>query len=52
MDPGAVADETRRADALRRTVDLSCALLRLARLTREGAEALVGATTVYAAGTY
>jgi hypothetical protein len=44
VDPGAVADETRRADALRRTVDVACALLRQARLTREEAEAVVAVT--------
>jgi hypothetical protein len=37
-DTEALADEARRADALRRTVDVACALLRQARLPR--AEAL------------
>ncbi len=44
VDPRAVADETRRADALRRSVDVTCALLRQAHLTREEAEALVAVT--------
>lgn len=43
-DPVAVADEARRADVLRRSVDVACALLRQARLTREEAEAVVAAT--------
>jgi LPS sulfotransferase NodH len=44
VDPEAVADESRRADALRRTVDVACALLRQARLTREEAESVVAFT--------
>ena len=44
VDPQAVADETRRADVLRRTVDVACALLRQARLTRGEAEAVVAVT--------
>jgi hypothetical protein len=40
-DPEAVADEMRRADALRRVVDVACALLRQARLPREEAESVV-----------
>jgi hypothetical protein len=42
--PGAVADEQRRADRLRRAVDVACALLRQGRLTRREAEAVVAAT--------
>jgi hypothetical protein len=41
-DPGAVAEEQRRADRLRRTVDVACALLRQGRLTRAEGEAVVG----------
>ena len=41
LDPEAVADERRRADVLRRTVDVACALLRQSRLTREEAESVV-----------
>ena len=33
-DPDAVAEEQRRADRLRRTVDVTCALLRQGRLAR------------------
>ena len=44
VDPVAVADETRRAEVLRRSVDVACALLRQARLTREEAEAVVAVT--------
>jgi len=44
LDPEAVADESRRADALRRTVDVASALLRQARLTREEAESVVAFT--------
>lgn len=43
-DPMAVADEARRADLLRRTVDVACALLRQAHMTREEAEAVVATT--------
>jgi len=43
-DPEAVADERRRADALRRTVDVACALLRQARLSRAEAESVVAFT--------
>ncbi len=43
-EPEAVADEARRADALRRTVDVACALLRQARLPRDEAESLVAFT--------
>lgn len=44
VDPEAVADETRRADALRRTVDVACALLRQAQLPRDEAESVVDFT--------
>jgi hypothetical protein len=44
LDPEAVADERRRADVLRRTVDVACALLRQAHLTREEAESVVAFT--------
>ena len=44
VDPVAVADELRRADVLRRSVDVACALLRQARMTREEAEAVVAFT--------
>ena len=40
-DPDALADELRRADALRRVVDVACALLRQARLSRAEAESVV-----------
>jgi len=42
-DPGAVAEEQRRLDKLRRTVDVTCAVLRQAVLTRREAEHLVAA---------
>ncbi len=44
MDPAAVAEEQARADRLRRTVDVACAVLRQGRLSREEAEALVADT--------
>jgi hypothetical protein len=44
IDPLALADEERRADALRRTVDVACALLRQARLPRDEAEEIVAFT--------
>jgi hypothetical protein len=40
-DPAAVADEQRRAERLRRTVDVACAVLRQGRLTRDEGEAVV-----------
>jgi hypothetical protein len=43
-DPAAVAEEQGRADRLRRTVDVACAVLRQGRLTRAEAEALVAGT--------
>ena len=39
--PEALAEEQRRADRLRRTVDVACALLRQARPPRGEAEAVV-----------
>ena len=44
LDPATVAEEQRRADRLRRTVDVACALLRQGRLTRAEGEAVVAAT--------
>jgi len=44
VDPVAAADESRRADALRRTVDVACAWLRQARLPRDEAESVVAFT--------
>jgi hypothetical protein len=44
IDPLALAEEERRADALRRTVDVACALLRQARLARDEAEEIVAFT--------
>jgi hypothetical protein len=44
LDPEAVADERRRADVLRRTVDVACALLRQSRLTRAEGESVVAFT--------
>jgi hypothetical protein len=43
-DPAAVAEEQDRADRLRRTVDVACAVLRQGRLPRAEAEALVADT--------
>jgi hypothetical protein len=43
-DPAAVAEEQARADRLRRTVDVACAVLRQGRLSRPDAEALVADT--------
>ena len=43
-DPAAVAEEQARADRLRRTVDVACALLRQGHLSRDEAEALVADT--------
>lgn len=39
--PDAVADERRRADRLRRVVDVACAVLRQGRLSRAEGEAIV-----------
>jgi hypothetical protein len=44
VDPAAVAEEQARADRLRRTVDVACAVLRQGRLSREEGEALVADT--------
>ena len=44
MDPASVAEEQARADRLRRTVDVACALLRQGRLSRDEAEGLVADT--------
>ena len=44
VDPEALVDETRRADALRRTVDVACTLLRQAHLPRDEAESVVAFT--------
>lgn len=41
VDPEAIAEEQSRADVLRRTVDVACALLRQARLSRGEAESVV-----------
>ncbi len=41
VDPAAVAEEQARADRLRRTVDVACAVLRQGHLSRAEAEALV-----------
>jgi hypothetical protein len=43
-DPEAVAEEQRRADRLRRTVDVACAVLRQGGLTRAEGEAIVAVT--------
>lgn len=42
-DAAAIAEEQRRLDKLRRTVDVTCAVLRQAVLTRREAEHLVAA---------
>src|SRR5262249_61361384 len=44
VDSRELAEEQRRADALRRTVDVACALLRQARLPRDEAEDVVAFT--------
>jgi hypothetical protein len=43
-DPAALAEEQRRADRLRRTVDVACALLRQGRLTRAEGDEVVRIT--------
>ena len=43
-DPAAIAEEQARADRLRRTVDVACAVLRQGQLSRAEAEALVADT--------
>jgi hypothetical protein len=42
-DPDAVEDEQRRADRLRRAVDVACAVLRQGRLSRTEAAGMVAA---------
>jgi hypothetical protein len=44
VDPAAVVEEQARADRLRRTVDVACAVLRQGQLSRDEAEALVADT--------
>jgi hypothetical protein len=44
VDPAAAAEEQARADRLRRTVDVACAVLRQGRFSRAEAEALVAQT--------
>jgi len=44
VDPAAVAEEQARADRLRRTVDVACAVLRQGRLSRAEGESLVADT--------
>jgi hypothetical protein len=44
VDPAAAADEQARADRLRRTVDVACAVLRQGHFSRAEAEALVAET--------
>jgi hypothetical protein len=43
-DPAEIAEEQRRAERLRRLVDVTCAVLRQGHLTRAEAEALVADT--------
>jgi hypothetical protein len=43
-DPADAAEEQRRADQLRRTVDVACAVLRQGRFSRVEGEALVAGT--------
>jgi hypothetical protein len=43
-DAAAIAEEQARADRLRRTVDVACAILRQGQLSREAADALVADT--------
>ena len=43
-DPETVAEEQRRADRLRRVVDVACAVLRQGRLTRTESEVVVAIT--------
>jgi len=51
-DPRAVSEEQRRADRLRRTVDVACAVLRQGRLTRAEGEALVAHAREQALGLF
>lgn len=48
VDPEAAAEEQRRADRLRRTVDVACAVLRQGRLTRAEAVGIVAAAREHA----
>ncbi len=51
-DPEALAEEQRRLDRLRRLVDVTCAVLRQAELTRREAEELVAAARGQALGLF
>ena len=51
-DPEAVADEQRRADRLRRTVDVACAVLRQGGLSRADGEAVVALAREQALGLF
>jgi len=51
-DPGAVAEEQRRADRMRRAVDVACALLRQGRLTRAEGEVVVALAREQALGLF
>ncbi len=44
VDPAAIAEEQARADRLRLTVDVACAVLRQGRLSRDEGERLVADT--------
>ncbi len=50
--PDAIAEEQRRLDRLRRLVDVTCAVLRQARLSRPEAEGLVAHTRREALGLF
>ena len=52
VDPAAVTEEQRRADCLRRTVDVACAVLRQGRLTRAEGEAVVALAREQALGLF
>ncbi len=51
-DPEATAEEQRRADRLRRTVDVACAVLRQGHLTRAEGEAVVALAREQALGLF
>lgn len=51
-DLAAVTEEQRRADRLRRTVDVACAVLRQGRLTRAEGEAVVALAREQALGLF
>jgi hypothetical protein len=51
-DPTAVTEEQRRADRLRRTVDVACAVLRQGRLTRAEGDAVVALAREQALGLF